>query len=65
MKRVITTVTRVASDGDGDGNGGKRDGNGNEGAGRATMRAMAAARTVAGANEGNCDGNEGGKQQRG
>ena len=46
-KRAIKTVTRVASDDNGAGNGGKSDGNGNEGAGRATMRAMAAARTVA------------------
>jgi hypothetical protein len=31
----------------------------------ATTRAMAAVTTVVGNDEGNCDGNEGGKQQRG
>jgi hypothetical protein len=46
-KRAITTLTRVASNDDGAGKGGKSDGNGDEGAGRATMRAMAAATTVA------------------
>ncbi len=46
-KREITTATRVASDDNGAGNGGKSDGDGDEGAGRATMRAMAAATTVA------------------
>jgi hypothetical protein len=45
-KRAITTAMRVASDDDGAGDGGKSDGDGNEGAGRATMRAMAAATTV-------------------
>ncbi len=47
MKRAITTVTRVASDDDGAGDGGKSDGDGDKGAGRATMRAMVAATTVA------------------
>ncbi len=46
-KRAIATAMRVASDDDIDGNGGKSDGDGNKGAGRATMRAMAAAMTVA------------------
>ncbi len=46
-KRVITMATRVASDDNGTGNGGKSDGDGDEGAGRATMRAMTAATTVA------------------
>ncbi len=46
-KRAITTATSVVSDDDGDGDGGKSDGNGDEGAGRATMRAMAVATTVA------------------
>jgi hypothetical protein len=46
-KRAITMATRVASNDDGAGDGGKSDGDGDEGAGRATMRAMAAATTVA------------------
>jgi hypothetical protein len=46
-KRAITMATRVASNDDGAGNGGKSNGDGEEGAGRATMRAMAAATTVA------------------
>jgi hypothetical protein len=46
-KRAITTAARVASDDDGAGNRGKSDGDGDKGAGRATMRAMAAATTVA------------------
>ncbi len=46
-KRAITTATRVASNDDGTGDGGKSDGNGDEGAWQATMRAMAAAMTVA------------------
>ncbi len=46
-KRAITMAMRVASNDDGDGNGGKSNGKGNKGAGRATMRAMAAATTVA------------------
>ncbi len=46
-KRAITTATRVASDDNGAGDGGKSDGDGDEGAGRVTMRAMAAATTVA------------------
>ncbi len=45
-KRGITTATRVASNDDGACDGGKSDGDGNEGAGRVTMRAMAAATTV-------------------
>ncbi len=44
--RAITMATRVASDDDGAGDGGKSDGDGDKGAGRATMRAMAAATTV-------------------
>ncbi len=54
-------ATRVASDDNGNGNGGKSDGDGDEGAGRATTRAMVAATTVVGDNEGNCDSNGGGK----
>ncbi len=46
-KRAITTATRVVSDDDGTGDGGKSNGNGDEGAWGATMRAMAAATTVA------------------
>ncbi len=46
-KRAIATATRVVSNNNGNGNGGESDGNGNEHAGRATMRAMAAATTVA------------------
>jgi hypothetical protein len=46
-KSAITKTTRVASNEDGTGNSGKSNGNGEEGAGRATMRAMAAATTVA------------------
>ncbi len=46
-KRAIATATRVASNDLGDGDGGKSDGNGDEGAGRATMRAMAVVTTVA------------------
>ncbi len=46
-KRAITMATRVACDDDGNGNSGKCNDNGNEGAGRATMRAMAAVTTVA------------------
>ncbi len=64
-KRVIAMAMRVASDDDGNGNSGKRDDDGNEGAGRATTRAMAVVATVAGNDERNCDGNEGGKGQRG
>ncbi len=41
------TVMRVASDDDGTGDGGKSDGDGDKGAGQATMRVMATARTVA------------------
>ncbi len=47
MKREITMAARVASDDDGAGNGGKSNGDGNEGAGRVTMRAVAAATFVA------------------
>ncbi len=46
-KRAITMATRVASDDDGTGGSGKSNGNGDEGAGQATTRAMAVARTVA------------------
>ncbi len=65
MKRLIATATRVVSNGNDDGDGGKSNGNGNEGAGQATTRAMVVATTVAGDDEGNCNGDEGGKQQRG
>ncbi len=65
MKREIAMATRVASNGNSDGNGGKSNGDGNEGAGRVTLRAMVVATTVVGDDEGNWDGNEGGKQQRG
>jgi hypothetical protein len=61
MKRAIAAATRVASDGDGDGDGVKSDGDGNEGAWRATTRVMAVVMTVAGNDEGNCNGDEGGK----
>ncbi len=60
-KRAITTVMRVASDDDGDGDGGKSDGDGDEGAGRATMRAMAAATTVAAMRVASNEEVEGGK----
>jgi hypothetical protein len=60
-KRVITMVTRVASDDDGDGNGGKSDGDGNEGAGQATTRAMVAAITVAAMRVASNKEGEGGK----
>jgi hypothetical protein len=46
-KWAITTATRVASNDNGTGDGGKSDGNGDEGLGRATMRAMVVATTVA------------------
>ncbi len=46
-KRAITTATRVASDDNGAGDGGKSDGDRDKDAGRATMKAMAAATTVA------------------
>ncbi len=46
-KRAITMATRVASNDDGAGDSGKSNGDGDEGAGRATMRAMVAATTVA------------------
>ncbi len=52
-KRAIATATRVASNDNDDGNGGKSNGNGNKGAGQATTRAMVAATTAAGDNEGN------------
>ncbi len=58
-KRVMATMTRVASDKEGYGNG-------NKGGRQATaMRAMAAMTTVVGNNEGNGNGDEGGGQQRG
>ncbi len=60
-KRVITTATRVASNGDGDGDGGKSDGDGDKGAGRATTRAMAAAMTVAAMRVASNEEGEGGK----
>jgi hypothetical protein len=60
-KRAITTATRVASNDNGNGDGGKSDGNDDEGAGRATMRAMAAARTVAGMRLASNKEGEGGK----
>jgi hypothetical protein len=64
-KRVIAMATRVASSDDGNGNGGKSNGDGKESGGRATMRAMVSATPVAGDDEGNCDGDDGGKRQRG
>jgi hypothetical protein len=62
MKRAIAMAMREVSNGNGDGDGGKSNGNGDEGAGQATTRAMVAVTTVAGNDEGNFDGNEGGKQ---
>jgi hypothetical protein len=56
---------RGASDDNGDSDSGKSNGNGDEGGGQATMRAMVVVMTVAGEDEGNCNGIEGGKQQRG
>jgi hypothetical protein len=47
MKRAITTATRVASDDDGASDSGKSNDDGDKGAGRATMRVMAVATTVA------------------
>ncbi len=47
-KRAITMAMRVASNYDGNGDSGKSDGDGDEGAGQATMRAMAAAMTQGG-----------------
>jgi hypothetical protein len=46
-KRAITMATRVASNDDGTGDGGKSNGDRDEDVGKATMRAMAAATTVA------------------
>ncbi len=63
-KRVMATVTRVASNDDGNDNDGKSNGDGIMGGRQARTRAMAVGTTVAGNNEGNGDGNEGGKQQR-
>ncbi len=60
-KRAIATATRVASNDDGNGNGGKSDGNGDEGAEQATMRAMAAATTVAAMRVARAEEGEGGK----
>ncbi len=60
-KRAITTATRVAGDDDGDGNGGKSNDDGDEGVGRATTRAMAAARTVAAMRVASNTEGEGGK----
>jgi hypothetical protein len=60
-KRAITTATRVASHDNGNGDGGKSDGNGDKGAGRATMRAMTAARTVAAMRVASNEEGEGGK----
>ncbi len=58
-KRVMTTMTRVASNDKGDGDV-------NEGDERATAtRAMVVTTTVVGNNEGNGNGDEGGGQQRG
>ena len=61
MKRAITTATRVASNDDGNGDGGKSDGDGNEGAGQATMRAMAVVTTVAAMRVASNKEGEGGK----
>ncbi len=60
-KRAITTATRVVSNDDGDGNSGKSDGDGDEGAGQVTMRAMAAAMTVAAMRVASDKEGEGGK----
>ena len=46
-KRAITMATRVTSNDNGAGDSGKSNGNGDKGVGRVTMRAMAAATTVA------------------
>ncbi len=53
-KRAILMVTRVARDGNGDGNGngGRSNGDSIKGGGQAKERAMAAAMTVAGKDEG-------------
>ncbi len=61
IKRAIMMATRVASNDDGNGDSGKSDGDGNEGAGRATMRAMAAATTVAEMRVASDEEGEGGK----
>ncbi len=63
-KREIAAATRVASDDNDDGNGGKSNGNGDKCGGQLTKRAMAAARTVVGINEGNGNGNEDDEQRR-
>ena len=55
------TATRVASNDNGNGNGGKSNGDGEEGAGRATMRAMAAVTTVAALRVASNEEGEGGK----
>ncbi len=52
-------ATRVASNNEGNGNGNKSDGQ------ATAARTMAAATTVVGEDEGNCEGDEGGRQQRG
>ncbi len=58
----MATAMRVASNDDGNGNGGKSDGDSNEGGRRAiATRAMAVVTTVVGDNEGNSEGNEGGR----
>jgi hypothetical protein len=61
MKRAIAMATRVVSNDNGDGNGGKSNGDGNKGAGQATMRAMAAATTVAAMRVASNKEGEGGK----
>jgi hypothetical protein len=60
-KRVIAMATRVASNDNGDGDGGKSNGDGDEGAGRATIRAMVAAMTVAAMRVASDKEGEGGK----
>ncbi len=65
-KRAIATAMRVVSNNNSNGDGGKSNGNGNKGGEQVTaMRAMGVAMTVtvAGDDEGDCNANEGGRQQ--
>jgi hypothetical protein len=57
-KRAIAMATRVTSNDNGNSNSGKSNGDGTKGGGQAATRAMAAAMTVVGDNEGNCNGDE-------
>ncbi len=57
-------ATRLEND-NGNSNGDKSNWDSNKGGRRATTRAMVVVTTVAGNDEGNCNHNEGGKQQRG